>query len=104
MYKLVNGYVILNEELVKKDIYIKDGKIVDYVENPQVINCKDLLITPGICDVHVHLREPGFTNKETILSGTKSAAKGGVTSVFAMPNLKPYPDSIANFSSSDAKS
>ena len=96
MYKLVNGYVILNEELVKKDIYIKDGKIVDYVENPQVINCKDLLITPGICDVHVHLREPGFTNKETILSGTKSAAKGGVTSVFAMPNLKPYPDSIAN--------
>lgn len=96
MYKLVNGYVILNEELVKKDIYIKDGKIVDYVENPQIINCKDLLITPGICDIHVHLREPGFTNKETILSGTKSAAKGGVTSVFAMPNLKPYPDSIAN--------
>lgn len=96
MYKLVNGYVILNEELVKKDIYIKNGKIVDYVENPQIINCKDLLITPGICDIHVHLREPGFTNKETILSGTKSAAKGGVTSIFAMPNLKPYPDSIAN--------
>ena len=96
MYKLVDGYVILNDKLVKKDIYIKDDKIVDYVENPHIINCKDLLITPGICDIHVHLREPGFTNKETILSGTKSAAKGGVTSVFAMPNLIPYPDSIAN--------
>ena len=53
---------------------------------------KDLIILPGLADVHVHLREPGFSYKETVLSGTKSAAKGGFTSVCAMPNLKPVPD------------
>lgn len=48
---------------------------------------------PGLADVHVHLREPGFSYKETILSGTRAAARGGFTTVCAMPNLDPVPDS-----------
>lgn len=53
----------------------------------------DCVIFPGFCDVHVHLREPGFSYKETIASGTAAAAAGGYTAVCAMPNLSPVPDS-----------
>ena len=55
-----------------------------------------LVVLPGFCDVHVHFREPGFSYKETILSGSRSAARGGYTSVCTMPNLKPVPDSKEN--------
>ena len=51
-------------------------------------------IFPGFCDVHVHFREPGFSYKETILSGSRAAARGGYTTVCAMPNLNPVPDSL----------
>ena len=51
---------------------------------------------PGFCDVHVHLREPGFSYKETILTGSKAAARGGYTAVCTMPNLNPVPDSLAH--------
>ena len=51
-------------------------------------------IFPGFCDVHVHFREPGFSYKETIASGSRAAARGGYTDVCAMPNLNPVPDSI----------
>lgn len=51
-------------------------------------------VFPGFCDVHVHLREPGFSYKETIKSGTMAAAHGGYTDVFSMPNLQPVPDNI----------
>ncbi len=53
-------------------------------------------VFPGFCDVHVHLREPGFSYKETIRSGTLAAARGGYTAVCAMPNLSPVPDSPAH--------
>ena len=53
------------------------------------------LVFPGFCDVHVHLREPGFSDKETIRTGTMAAARGGYTTVCAMPNLRPVPDSVA---------
>ncbi len=53
----------------------------------------DLTVLPGFCDVHVHFREPGFSYKETILSGTRAAAHGGYTAVCTMPNLNPVPDS-----------
>ena len=53
----------------------------------------DILIFPGFCDVHVHLREPGFSYKETIRTGSLAAARGGYTAVLAMPNLSPVPDS-----------
>ena len=53
-----------------------------------------VFIFPGFCDVHVHFREPGFSYKETILSGSRAAARGGYTAVCAMPNLNPVPDSL----------
>ncbi|MBR0475031.1 MAG: dihydroorotase [Erysipelotrichaceae bacterium] len=56
----------------------------------------NIVIFPGFCDVHVHLREPGFSYKETIASGSKAAAHGGYTTVCPMPNLKPVPDNFAN--------
>lgn len=49
-------------------------------------------VIPGLVDVHVHLREPGFSQKETIASGTAAAARGGYTTVCSMPNLNPAPD------------
>lgn len=61
---------------------------------PVVLN--NLVVFPGFCDVHVHLREPGFFYKESIKSGSAAAAAGGYTSVCAMPNLIPVPDSFAN--------
>ena len=53
----------------------------------------EYVLMPGLCDVHVHLREPGFSRKETIRTGTLAAARGGFTTVCAMPNLDPVPDS-----------
>ncbi len=58
-----------------------------------VFNSPEYTVFPGFCDVHVHLREPGFSYKETIESGSKAAARGGFTAVCAMPNLNPVPDS-----------
>ena len=54
------------------------------------------IVFPGFCDVHVHFREPGFSYKETIATGTLSAARGGYTAVCTMPNLDPVPDSPEN--------
>ena len=56
----------------------------------------NIVIFPGFCDVHVHFREPGFSYKETIKTGSQSAAAGGYTAVCTMPNLNPVPDSVEN--------
>lgn len=56
----------------------------------------DIIVCPAFVDVHVHLREPGFSYKETILTGSRAAAAGGYTCVCAMPNLNPAPDSVEN--------
>ena len=56
---------------------------------------EDFYIFPGFCDVHVHFREPGFSYKETILTGSKASARGGYTAVCTMPNLNPVPDSVS---------
>ena len=61
-----------------------------------VCNSAEYTVFPGFCDVHVHFREPGFSYKETIASGSLAAAHGGYTAVCTMPNLKPTPDSIDN--------
>ena len=61
-----------------------------------VSNHSEYVAFPGFCDVHVHFREPGFLYKETIGSGSMSAARGGYTSVCTMPNLSPVPDSLPN--------
>ena len=60
------------------------------------LNYSSYALLPGFCDVHVHLREPGFSYKETISSGSRAAARGGYTAVCAMPNLNPVPDSRAH--------
>ena len=57
-------------------------------------NSPEYAVFPGFCDVHVHFREPGFSYKETIGSGSKAAARGGYTDVCTMPNLNPVPDSV----------
>ncbi len=61
-------------------------------------NTSEFNIFPGFCDVHVHFREPGFSYKETILTGTMSGAAGGYTDVCTMPNLNPVPDSVEHLS------
>ena len=61
-----------------------------------VSNFNNLFVFPAFCDVHVHLREPGFSYKETIESGTKASARGGYSDVCSMPNLNPVPDSFEN--------
>ncbi len=65
--------------------FVADGGLLSAVEN--------YIIVPGLCDVHVHFREPGFSYKETIASGSAAAAHGGYTAVCTMPNLDPVPDS-----------
>ena len=61
----------------------------------ELISDRDnIVILPGFVDVHVHLREPGFSYKETIYSGSRACAHGGYTAVCAMPNLSPVPDSL----------
>ena len=81
------------------DIRVRDGRIVP-VGAPgipdQVFDCTGLLLLPGFADVHVHLREPGFSYKETIATGSLAAARGGYTTVCAMPNLDPAPDCPAH--------
>lgn len=78
------------------DILVKDGKIVDIgrgLVSKNVIDADGLYVFPGFIDMHVHLREPGGESKETILTGTKAAAKGGITTVVAMANTNPRIDS-----------
>jgi dihydroorotase len=80
------------------DILVEDGKIAvigSSLSEPyaQVIDAKGLVVSAGLVDMHVHLREPGFEYKEDITSGTLAAAKGGFTSIAPMPNTKPVIDS-----------
>lgn len=80
------------------DVLINDSKIEKVGKNIEVqadnvIDCTNLSIMPGMIDMHCHLREPGFEYKETIETGSKSAVKGGFTSICPMPNTKPTPDS-----------
>lgn len=99
---LKNANVYTDGSFRKTDIYIKDNTIVSVDgsvhsdDNVVSFDFNNKYIFPGFTDVHVHLREPGFLCKETIETGTKAAARGGYTSVCAMPNLKPVPDSVEN--------
>ncbi len=81
---------IIAPENLKGDI--KNSLINDF----SLYNKENLTAFPSFCDVHVHLREPGFSYKETIETGTLSGARGGFTSVLSMPNLNPVPDSVEN--------
>ena len=79
------------------DILVKDGKIAETGENlsfdGEIINAEGLYAIPGLVDMHVHLRAPGQTQKEDIITGCRAAAAGGVTSLLAMPNTTPATDS-----------
>ena len=92
-----NGNVVLKNTVEKKDILLENGKIVkiaDYIpaDGSQEIDASGKHIFPGLIDMHVHLREPGFERKEDIESGSKAAVKGGFTQVCCMPNTNPVTD------------
>lgn len=97
-YLLKNAMVFQNSAISKKDILICDGQIVSVGNSLSadcdVIDFNNCFIFPGFIDVHVHLREPGFSYKETIKTGSLAAAHGGYTDICSMPNLKPVPDSV----------
>lgn len=92
-------------QLVPVEVFIRDGLIdmigqhldaylPEEVPSYDIIDGRNNLLTPGLIDLHVHFREPGYIDKETIESGSKAAARGGFTTVCAMPNLKPVPDNV----------
>lgn len=106
---------VFSEDIILADVYIEGDKISkivklchDYVPNdneidnlpvrdgeqPKEIDAKGKYMMPGFIDLHVHLRDPGLTYKEDILTGAAAAAKGGVTTVLAMPNTKPVVDNV----------
>ncbi|MCD2136595.1 dihydroorotase [Salinicoccus halitifaciens] len=95
---LKNGVVLHDNKLIEQDVLIEDGKIkavgTDLNSDGETLDLAGRLITPGLIDVHVHLREPGFEHKETIESGTKAAARGGFTSISPMPNTNPITDTV----------
>ena len=92
----------LGGALVKRDVVVSDGKverIAEYIEATDdmvEMDGRGKVLLPGLVDMHVHFREPGFSYKETILSGSRAAAAGGFTTVCTMPNLNPAPDTMEN--------
>ncbi len=80
-----------------KDILVKDGKVAEIGDNieenaDKVIDASGLVVMPGLIDLHVHFRDPGYENKETISTGSRAAAMGGFTTVCTMPNTNPVTD------------
>ena len=97
-------YIIQGGELVtgsgrrRADILVRGGRIAEIAphleaDDTAILPAEGLLVVPSLVDVHVHFREPGFTEKETIRTGSLAAARGGYTAVCTMPNLNPVPDS-----------
>lgn len=100
-YLLKGATVFTGGKLKKSDILVQVGIISEIGDDIQsddafIFDLSGKYVFPGFTDVHVHFREPGFSYKETIASGSASAAAGGYTTVFTMPNLSPCPDSFEN--------
>ena len=95
-----NATVLTDDGFKKLDIYTDNGIIVSIgsgeSDGAEVFDFNNCYILPGFADVHVHLREPGFSYKETIKSGSAACARGGYTDVCSMPNLNPVPDNMEN--------
>ena len=101
-YLLKNAVVMMDGTMTKGDVFVRGGRVVSVgaavsAPSAQVFDfSSNVVVLPGFVDVHVHLREPGFSYKETMETGTAAAARGGYTTVCAMPNLNPVPDSLDN--------
>lgn len=102
LFLLTGGNVRTKDGWQNLDVLIADGRILKISKNlhlefpGKVYDVSGCHIFPSLVDMHVHLREPGFSYKETIGTGTKAAAAGGFTTVCPMPNLNPAPDSFTN--------
>ena len=97
MRRAINGVMAYTDgRFTPSDIIVEGGKVVSIAPAKTPLAESPLYCLPGFTDVHVHLREPGFSYKETIATGTRAAARGGYTRVCAMPNLRPAPDSVAH--------
>ncbi|MDU7281892.1 MAG: amidohydrolase family protein, partial [Leuconostoc citreum] len=99
MQRIKQAKILIDGELVTRDVLI-DGKtitrVAEHIESDvETIDAKGAFLSAGLVDVHVHFREPGFEYKETIATGSAAAARGGFTTVIAMPNLNPVPDTPA---------
>ncbi len=109
MHLLVKNAHIVGPESFDGDLLTTDGTITATGVNlsapakTTVIDAKGATLMPGLVDVHVHFREPGFTAKETIKTGAQAAAHGGFTTVVAMPNLDPVPDNVTTLTQLVAK-
>ncbi|KKB73815.1 MULTISPECIES: dihydroorotase [Bacillus] len=97
-YLIKNGFMLdENGEKIKRDIRI-EGEVISEIGSLEaepgesVIDAEGLFVSPGLIDLHVHFREPGGEKKETIETGAQAAARGGFTTVAAMPNTRPVPD------------
>lgn len=95
------GTVYAEGKLKKADVLIDCGIIQSIgekieVAKAEIVPAEGLIVSPGFIDLHVHLREPGLSQKETIKTGTQAAAAGGFTTVCAMPNVNPVPDCLDN--------
>ncbi len=100
-FAIINAMVYEDNSFKKKNIFIDNGLVSEISnatadESRSLFDFENCYVFPGFIDVHVHLREPGFSYKETIKSGTMASAKGGYTAVCSMPNLDPVPDSVSN--------
>src|SRR5690625_3475669 len=98
---LKNANCFIVNKLEARDVLIEGDKITRISptitdDTAHIIDCKQHLLAPGFIDLHIHLREPGGEQKETIQSGTKAAARGGFTTVASMPNTSPVPDDKAS--------
>lgn len=97
---LKNGHIVDSKNKIDKiaSLLIDGNVISGFVNNDEpadsVIDCTGLIILPGLCDMHVHFRDPGQTHKEDIFTGAEAAAAGGVTAVACMPNTSPSIDSV----------
>lgn len=90
------GAFVVGDVLVERGVVVSIGERIVPSEGVRVVDGKGKILLPGLVDMHVHLREPGYAYKETIASGTRAAARGGFTVVCPMPNLNPAPDSVEN--------
>lgn len=103
-FLIKNGNVILENTIKKLDILTKHDQIIQIGENLNLnqngiitIDCSNCFIFPGLVDMHVHLRDPGFLEKETIQTGCNAAAAGGFSTICCMPNTKPVIDCSSVF-------